>query len=151
MNVVLKKSIPFIFAISLLILGLAVGFFIGKRTQASVSVSTNLPINTNTTDNSLYSSQTATIRGEITKVDGETLTIKNLNNQTTGQQQVSSRILITKATARPDRTASPSSDLSKIELNKEALINLEMIGGRYQIISIQYILPTPSLPPITAQ
>lgn len=146
----LKKLTPFIFAISLLIFGLAVGFFIGKRSQTSVSPPTNLPINNDTSTNSLYSSQTANIRGVITKVDGETITIKNLNNQATGQQQVSSRILITKVSARPDKLASPSSDLSTIELNKEALIQLEMIGGQYQITSIQYILPTASLPPITA-
>ena len=146
----LKKLTPFIFAISLLIFGLAVGFFLGKRSQLNTSPATNLPISTNTAASSLYSSQTANIRGQITKVDGETLTIKNLNNQATGEHQASSRVLITKASARPDKLASPSSDLSTIELNKEALIQLEMIGGQYQITSIQYIIPAASLPPITA-
>ena len=144
-----RKITPYIFIASLMILSLAIGFFLGKRSQPYVEPKV-VPSNA-VSENSLYSSQTAMIRGMITKVDGETLTIKNLNNQATGNQQVSSRILITKATSQPNKTASPSSDLSSIELNKEALIHLEMIGGRYQITHIQYILPAASLPPITAR
>lgn len=143
----LKKLAPYIFALSLLILGLAIGFFFGKRDQPYIEPKT-APLNS-ISENSLYSSQTASIRGIITKIDGETLTIKNLNNQVTAQQQISTRLIVSKATLRPDRTATPSSNISSIELNKEAFIQLEMIGGRYQVTSIQYTPPAPSLPPIS--
>lgn len=142
-----KKLTPYIFALSLLILGLAVGFYFGKRSQPYIESKT---ASNSISENNLYSSQTASIRGEITKIDGETLTIKNLNNQVIGQQQVSTRLIVSKGTLRPDKTATPSSGISSIELNKEAFIQLEMMGGRYQVTSIQYLPPAPSLPPVVA-
>lgn len=142
-----KNYSLYILAGALFILGLSLGFFIGKNLQMPKQFQTASTIPGDSASSSnLYTSQTASITGVITKRDGNNLTVKNLNNQSEGQVKASSRLIIAKAGSGPN-TASPSSDLSKVEFNKEAFIALELIAGEYQVVSIQYVLPAPSLPP----
>ena len=141
-----KKYAVYILAVALFILGLSLGFAIGKNfnTQKPQDVST---IPETTKSNSFYSLQTASIRGVITDRNGNDLKVKNLNNQVEGSVKASNRLIIAKAGNKPN-PATPSSDLSSIELNKEALISLEMIDGEYQAVLVQYTLPSPSIPPL---
>jgi len=146
------KKYPYILLTgSLFILGLSIGFFASRTfTTATNTLQTNAPANRNgnnidSNGDNLYASQIASLRGEITESDKRLITIKNLNNNAIGTREVSDRILIGKIGNK-----TPSSDLSSIELNKEALITLEKSDGVYKVTQIQYILPAPSLPPITA-
>ena len=136
-----KKYSAYILSGALFILGLSVGFFAGKQLN-SPKVMPVAP-GTRQEANSLFSSQTAAFRGEITKVDGKNLSVKSLNSNATGNITVSDRVIIIKA----GKTGT-SADLSSLELNKEVLISLEMKNGNYDAISIQYPAPLPSLPSI---
>lgn len=133
----------YILAISLFILGLSLGFFVGKQFNLPQEI---IPaaLESKVESNKLFSSQTASLRGVITNIEGNKLTIKNLNTGATGDINTSLRVSIFKS------GKTPSPDLSLIELNKEVLISLEMIGGVWQAVTIQYPNPLPSLPPVAS-
>lgn len=140
----LKKSLPLIIALILLVLGLAFGFFLGLGWQSKNQESNNPQASKELRyPSGFFSSETASLRGEIVAKEGNVLTIKNLNTQVVARVQISDRAVIT----NPGKTP-PTSDPASIELNKEALIGLEGVDGDYKIISIQFTLPSPSLPPI---
>ena len=136
-----KKYSWYFLTIVLFILGLSIGFFTGKQ-LATAQNSASSQSSAKEETGKLFSSQTASLRAEITNIEGNKLTVKNLNNAAIGDINTSSKISILK----PGK-ATPSSDLSSIELNKEVLISLEMIGGVWQAVIIQYPSPLPSLPP----
>ena len=138
-----KKYSWYVLTFALFILGLSIGFFTGKQlTLDSKTASTETE--SNEEPNLLFSSQTAFIRGEITKVDGKKLSVVNLTNKQTGDITASDQIVVTKV-----GQATPSKvDLKSLELNKEVLINLELTNGNFEATSIQYTTPTPSLPPL---
>ncbi len=100
--------------------------------------------------NKLFTSQTATIRGQITAINGQDLTVKNSINNTVGNVKVSDRIVISKFSSNPSNAASPSARLKEIEFNKDVLISLELTNGTYEAIVIQYIAPPPIItsPPV---
>jgi hypothetical protein len=123
----------------LLFVGLALGFVWGKSMGSG-----DIPVQTADSQNDLiYTSQSAIIRGKITSVDGNTLMVKNSRNDSTGSVMVSEKTVITSPGKNPTNL-----DLSKLETDKEVLINLEMVNGQYQAVSIQYTSPPPSLPPL---
>lgn len=145
-----RNYIVIILGLSLFILGFSIGFFVSRVLVPVNSTGTLLEDSQNangdrSNEDNLYSSQIATLRGMIIQTDNRLLTIKNLNNNTIGTRQASANLLIGKIGSK-----TPTSDLSSIELNKEALITLEKESGNYMVTQIQYILPAPSLPPITA-
>jgi hypothetical protein len=138
-----KNFSYYLLTASLFIFGLSVGFFIGKNYfQKTLPSNENLPQSVTTTRNNLYTSQTATIRGKITKVEGTSLTVENLTTKATGVIQTTDNIVINKAGSKP------SSQLSSLELDKEVLIGLELINGNFSATSIQYPLAAPSLRPL---
>lgn len=129
-----EMRVYFIYAV-LFIAGLIIGFFVSKNQLLS------LPGQPNNLTNDLYSTQTATIRGQITGMNGNSLEVTNLNSNTSDTVVASDRVIITK------QGEDPTSDLATLETNKEVLINLELVDGKYQAVSIQYVTPAPSLPP----
>lgn len=142
----MKNFSFYLLAGSLFILGLSLGFFAGKLFSPSEMMTQNgngdfqeeqqIP-------NGLFSSQTASIRGQITQVEGNKLTVKNLNSNVSGEVLASMRLNVIKG-----GKTTPVTDFSTLELNKEVLMSLEMSGGNYQAILIQYPQALPSLPPI---
>lgn len=144
----MAKNYPlYILAGALFIFGLSIGFFAGRNLLKPASNDSQTAQQTEQsstgTSNNLYSSQTASIRGVVTAVEGKRLSVKNLITGSTGKIQASTNLAIAKSF-----NAKPTSDLSAIELNKEALISLVMVDGGYQITAIEYVTPAPSLPPI---
>ena len=138
-----KKFFWFFLIIVLFILGLSIGFFTGKQlATAQNSASSQSAAKEET--GKLFSSQTAVIRGEITKVAGKKLSVRNLTSDQSGDITASDQIVVTKV----GQTAPSKVDLSSLELNKEVLINLELTNGNFEATSIQYTTPTPSLPPL---
>jgi hypothetical protein len=81
----------------------------------------------------IFSSQTATIRGKITKIESQKLFITNDQN-VTGQFDAGRVVLINDATNL--QVASNTAELIKIPLNKPLVINLLYIDGRYVVTSL---------------
>lgn len=136
-----KQIKAYFLSVILLIVGLSLGFLAGKNTSQPLE-----PVETETGSvNALYSSQTAFIRGKISTINGKNLVVTNLTTKASGDVLVSDRVIITK----PNKNASPSSDLATLEKDKEVLINLEMIDKEYQAVTIQYINPVPKPPSIS--
>lgn len=146
-----RKYSLYIFIGALFILGLSIGFFAGKYQQNN-QVS-EAPQNQSDTQYrnvlALYDSQNASLRAEITAVEGDNLRVKNLNNNLTGIIRASANLMIIKGTSR--QVASSAASLSTLELNKEVLISLRMQNGLYEAYNVTYPLPAPSLRPIPAQ
>lgn len=122
-------------ALVLFIVGGGLGFFVGKNMDTTQVVQEDVAV----TNNSLYTVQSAIIRGVVNSVNGKNLNITNQNNNITTDIVVSDRVVI----ANPNGV---SSDPSTIQIGKPVVISLEMIDGEYQAVSIQYITPAPSLP-----
>src|SRR3989344_9287141 len=118
MRIMRQKYSWYILTASLFILGLSLGFFAGKQSNL-FQKTTPATTESSVQPNKLFSLQTASLRGEITHIEGNRLTIKNLNNSATGDINTSPRIRIFKS-----GSTAPSSDLSSLELNKEVLISL---------------------------
>lgn len=83
----------------------------------------------------IFSSQEATIRGKITKITGQKLTITNTQN-VTGEFDAGRIVLINDSTNL--QVASSSAELQKIPLNRELVINLLYIDGRYVVTSLTF-------------
>lgn len=121
----------FILVVLLLMLGLQL-FQIWSG-QAKVAAPMSAVPLASTTPVEIFSSQTATIRGKITKINGQLLTIQNDQN-TTGEFAAGRVVLINDSTNL--QVASNSSELQKIPLNKELLINLLYVDGKYVVTSL---------------
>jgi hypothetical protein len=81
----------------------------------------------------IFSSQTATIRGKITKIADQKLSIIN-DQKISGEFEAGRVVLINDATNL--QVASNSAQLQNIPLNKDLIINLLYIGGKYVVTSI---------------
>jgi hypothetical protein len=91
--------------------------------------------------NSLFSYQTATINGKITKVQDRTLTVQNTKG-VTGDVIASQNIsIMSQGDNNPIST--PSADLKKIELNKDASLTLTAVGEQYEVTVISYVQSIP--------
>ena len=96
------------------------------------------------TTSPLIESQSGNITGTITAVSGKTLTIVNSKNQS-GQFIASDKLIVINLSASPN-SASPSAGLQAIQLNKTALIQLQMEDGQFKVASIAYPPTPPSKP-----
>lgn len=129
--------------IALVIIGAITGFFLGRYSLSGPASQPPTPAKEPVQTSPLFKSQTATIQGTITKVEGETLTIQDEKSQT-GDFKISPKVVIYKFAPNSPQ-ASASSDLSSVETEKPTLLVLELKGGEYQIVSISY-LPPPAKP-----
>lgn len=138
-----KKILIYLLPFTTLFVGLIIGFFVGGKMYSGSPVSKigQAP----SLANRLYTSQAATIRGQITAVKDRTIQVRNANG-TTGDIKASNRIMIVKFSPDPRNIVSPSSDLQSIETNKDVLMTLEMVNGNYEVIQVQYVVPGPALP-----
>lgn len=142
-----KNSKIYLLVGILFILGLLIGFFVGK--SADSKRFSKPPLNSKgPAPKNLFDTQTASIRGQILAINNRNLTVKNLNKNTTGELPASDRVMVIKLGQNARTAASPSADLSSVTLEKEVLISLEMVNGEYQVTVVQEIIPAPSLPPI---
>lgn len=88
------------------------------------------------TDFSLFDSVTASVTGKITSVGSGTIFFEN-------QQGKKGEGLILETISISDMNSQdlPTSDLSKIQLNKTATINLVVTNSKYYVSSITYPQP----------
>lgn len=134
----IKQYKTYLLCAILFIVGLTIGYFTGKNSTPPPIIE---EIKEESSDG-LYSLQSASIRGKITSINDNILTVINSNTGVTGEVVASKRVTITKPGSNK-----PSTDITTIETDKEILIGLEMVDGEYQAISIQYITPPPSITP----
>ncbi len=93
----------------------------------------------------LFQTQSATITGIVTSVLDKTITISDTKNQT-GQFMASDKLIVLSIDSKPNPTSSSASSPS-IELNKLALIHLQLEDGQFKVVSIGYLpLNAPSQP-----
>lgn len=83
----------------------------------------------------LFKSQTATFQGKITEVSGNMAKVKSDTQE--GEFEISDKVVIYKFLGSSP-TASASSDLKMIETDKMVLATLELMDGKYIIVSISY-------------
>lgn len=150
----LRNYSVYIFIVTLFIFGVSIGFFAGRMSNRTSPISSMLKDTESPRQeqeqiqtNNLFSSQTASLRAHITGVRDQGIVVKNLNSNATGTIRASDRLTVFKPGTSPQH-ATTSAALSNLELNKEVLITAEMADGQYQAVSIQYTLPSPSLPPL---
>lgn len=152
MDIMAFKSSKISFSIVSLFVILFVGlgaFILGKQ-SANLGIPKNQVSLQNKNANPLFTTQTATIRGKITKVNGNNLSVTNSNN-IRGGIEADEKVLITSLSLNPKApSSSPSSDLKTIELNKEVYISLELSGDKYKAVLIQYLPPLPPLSKLPA-
>lgn len=87
-------------------------------------------------NSSLYDSQNAIFTGKITKVDGEKIWLENKRG-VTGEAVLAQNF--TFMDMSDGAIATPSSDIKKIPLNKEAIISFNVVGDQYQAVSISFL------------
>lgn len=130
----------------LMVLAGATGYFLGRGNYAGV----NTPLtNSSTQQNSIFLLQTATIQGQVVKIDGKNLTVKNSNNNEQASFETAEPLSITRMN-KQGKIDSNSTDFSTIEKDKTVFINLQMFEGKYKITQITYVpeeLLKPAAPP----
>lgn len=127
-----------VLALSAGIIGFALGRYNAPQINQTLAPSTR---EEQPKTSPLFRSQTATFQGEITKVSGNKLSVKDDKGQT-GDFPVSNKVVIYKFKAGSNQ-ASASSDLKSIDIGKQALVILELVNGKYQVTSISYLPPPP--------
>lgn len=105
-------------------------------TQQKSAKSLNQP---NTLKGELLTSQNASIRGKILKVDGKKMTVEN-DHKVQGDVEVGRIVLLNENTKNGQEisVASTSAQISNIKTQKDATINLSLINGKYVVTSVTY-------------
>ncbi len=98
--------------------------------------------------NPIFETQSATVYGTITKINGSTLSVTN-DRGLTGDFLIFSKVAIYTSDGTVKNkdgiaVASASSDLKTVEIGKQASLFLELINGEYQVVSISYFPPLPT-------
>lgn len=148
-GIVLKVILILLVIALMFVLGGGVGFYVGKKSivippQVEVEKSESVT----SPANNLFSSQTASITGKIMAIKGRVLTVKNSDNNAEGEVKLSDSLIVINPGVGGKAVATSSADLSKLDLNKNALISLEFKKGEYVVRLIQFVNPPPSIPPV---
>ncbi len=119
----------------------AFGWLPHQQTAKNTAL-TNKISNTDTTSGKvcaigspLFKVQSANIEGIITSVNESQLTVKSETNLS-DSFPISNRIVI--YTKQPDSKTVVSKEKTDIQVNKKALLLLEVIDGKYQVTGITY-------------
>lgn len=126
------KSNPLI--ISLVLLAGIGGYSLGNVKPLS---STPNPVQTtqNALTSQLFQTQTATLEGQIIKINPTTVTVQNK----AGKQAdfpLSKKFVVYKSLKTGSFQATASSNINLVEKNKTVLVMFEYSGNKYQVISV---------------
>lgn len=127
--------------VAFILLALVSGFLTGQNTARFNLAQTNT-VDTSSPQqkqllNPLFTSQTATLHGKITGVEGNKLNVTT-DTSVKGQIQLSERAVIY-TYAKGARVSSASSDLKDIKTNLPVTIALELKDKGYEVTSITYL------------
>lgn len=131
-----KKSFgrKYIFVLALILIALALGFFIGKFTSNS-TLPSKLGPQAEVAENKLIESNpTTTILGKITRVNGKTLSVTTFKNS--GEIESADQVSVIKGADKNGPVV--SADLNAVELDKEVILVIQIKNGRYEVTSIIY-------------
>lgn len=134
----------YLVTVILVVVAAVSGYLFGSAGSAKTKLPQVTTGNQSVAKNPIFKSQTATFQGFITKVDGSNLSVKD-EKGTTDTFPVSQRAVIYKFKANSPQ-ASASSDLNSIETDKQALVMLELLDNKYQVVSVSYLPPPPAPP-----
>lgn len=136
-------KLPFILLVAILVVLAALGgYAVGNK--GGLNLRNNSTVPGTSSQAGFFDSQNANVQGQVTKIDGNKVTIKNVK----GETQVftaADQVFITKFNG--NTPASPSADLKTVELNKNVIISLMAKNGDYQIVSISQTPPAPTTTP----
>ena len=143
-----QKKNSYSLLILITVLALVSGFIIGNLSP-SVFPKNQIPSATDE-GKSLYTNQSATIQGTITKVEGNRLYVENKNG-TTGDVEALDTLIVNKLDSKPTSgpLASNSAQINSIETNKDVLITLQFKDGEYKAVTISYLPPLPKAPSLS--
>lgn len=99
------------------------------------------------TTSPLFQTQTASIQGEIIAVGQSSVTIKD-KKDATDTFPVSTNVVVYKNTQSSGRIL-PATGITQIDTNQEAVILLEVVDGKYQVISVTYPSKATAIQPST--
>lgn len=99
------------------------------------------------TTSPLFQTQTASIQGEIIAVGESSVTIKD-KKDATDTFPVSTNVVVYKNTQSSGRIL-PATGITQIDTNQEAVILLEVVDGKYQVISVTYPPKATAIQPST--
>lgn len=135
----------FIIGLILVIIAGLGGYFIGFSKPGAAPSSQQIAQKaTQAAENSpIIKQQTATIQGKITSISDNAITVINDQNQS-DQFSLSNKLVVYK----PINTsqAGASTDVKDIKTDTLAFIILELVDGKYQVVSISYPPDAASLP-----
>jgi len=100
---------------------------------SSQTTPSRIPIN----GDSFFDSQNASVNGQITKTEGNTITIKNKNG-VTKQFGIARDAVIT--TSNPAVLAAPLTNPNQTELNKPVFVSFKILNNEYIISSITAVI-----------
>lgn len=131
------KTLLIIF--SLIAVSLAIGFGVGYNFKNAPfsRQSQAVPNKSLAGQNLIFKTQTASIEGKITDIENNTTTITNDQGQS-DSFLLSTKLVIYKPEKEGSPRASASTDIKSINLNQKSLIILEMVDGKYQVVSISH-------------
>ena len=145
-----SKTAPSVVSISLVVLVIVAGVG-GYLAGSSKAAGKAAPVNTAPQQSSIkldpiFIDQIGTITGKVTQVSGKSITIVNQNG-VTESFNIAQTFANYLNPSNSNSNATPSADMSKIQVNKNAAISLKLnAAGAYEVVSIFYP-PTPSTPP----
>lgn len=122
---------------ALLVVGLLFGYLLS--TWANKSQQVNLASKTIKVENKtspLISGSTANITGQITKVEGNKVTVLNTQKQS-DTFELAKNFVVIRPSLNPNNSSN-SASTKDILLNADALLYLQSINGEYQVLSIAY-------------
>lgn len=87
----------------------------------------------------LLSSQNASIRGKILKIEGKKMSVEN-EKKVQGEVEIGRIVLLNEPTKQGNQIsiASTSAQISNIRTNKDATINLSLVDDKYIVTSVTY-------------
>ncbi len=131
-----SKYLSIVIVLGLIILTLALVYFLQQKPSQMSSNSNTFEIKP------IYSQIKAQFSGQVTSINGRTLSVKDNNGNSDQFSLSSSATLTTDITGTPLTEANLS---SKVPLNTDFMFFLQLKNGRFEIVSIQ---PIPNIPPI---
>ena len=140
------KNNSYLVLIAVTLLALASGFIIGNLSPSVIpqKIADQAGFEE---EKSLYTTQSATIQGMITKVEGNKITVENKDG-VTGEVELLDTLIVNKLNQKAvsGPLASGSAQTSTIETNKTVMITLQFKDGEYKAATISYLPPPPQLP-----
>lgn len=120
------------------------GFLVGRASNTQSLTTTTTTKTAAPKQNTIFTTQTATVQGKISSVSGSKVTVLNEKNQT-GEFTLSPKVVIYKF-APGSSQATATQDIKSIETDKNVLVTLELANGQYQVTQIAFLPPPPPPP-----